>query len=211
MRSLALIVTLVSAGSVLPAEPDTHWSLRPRTRPTVPAVRNPKFAIQTPVDAFILARLEKEGLSPAPEADRGTLIRRVTFDLTGLPPTPEEVDAFVKDTSPDAYEKLVDRLLASPHYGEQWGQHWLDVVRYAETEGFEYDRHRPGAWRYRDYVIDVVQPRQAVRPVRARAARRRRDRPRERRTVGSPPASTASARCAATPATRKSPSAATKC
>src|SRR5204863_6909386 len=108
---------------------------------------------RTPVDAFILARLATEGLTPAPEADRRTLIRRITFDLTGLPPTPAEVDDFLKDTSPDAYEKLVERLLASPHYGEKWGRHWLDVVRYAETEGFEYDRLRPGAWRYRDYVI----------------------------------------------------------
>src|SRR5439155_18659629 len=83
-----------------------------------------------------------------------TLIRRVTFDLIGLPPTPAEVDAFVKDHSPDAYEKLVERLLASPHYGEKWGRHWLDLVRYSESEGFEYDRHRSGAWRYRDYVIE---------------------------------------------------------
>jgi hypothetical protein len=109
--------------------------------------------VRNAIDAFVLARLEKAGLHPAPEADRRTLIRRVTFDLTGLPPTPEEVAAFVADTSPDAYERLVDRLLASLHYGERWAQHWLDVVRYAETEGFEYDRHRPGAWRFRDYVI----------------------------------------------------------
>jgi hypothetical protein len=92
-------------------------------------------------------------LTPAPPADRRTLIRRVTYDLTGLPPTPAEVEAFVKDPSPRAYEKLVDRLLASPRYGEKWGQHWLDVVRYAETDGFEYDTHRNDAWRYRDYVI----------------------------------------------------------
>jgi hypothetical protein len=118
----------------------------------MPAVRTPA-AGRTPVDAFILARLDKEGLSPAPEADRATLIRRLTFDLTGLPPTPAEVGAFVADQSPDAYERLVERLLASPQYGERWGRHWLDVVRYSETEGFEYDRQRPGAWRYRDYVI----------------------------------------------------------
>src|SRR5262249_9298667 len=153
MRLLTVITTLIAAPAFA-AEPETHWSLRPVTRPAVPEVRNRKFAIRTPVDAFILARLEKEGLSPAPEADRHTLIRRVTFDLTGLPPTPAEIDAFVKDTSPDAYEKLVERLLASPHYGEKWGRHWLDAVRYAESEGFEYDRHRSGAWRYRDYVID---------------------------------------------------------
>ncbi len=155
MRSLTLVVNLILAGAVFAVAPETHWSLRPRTRFDVPEVRDPKFAIRNPVDAFILARLEKAGLSPAPEADRGTLIRRVTFDLIGLPPTPAEIEAFGKDTSPDAYEKLIERLLASPHYGEKWGRHWLDIVRYSETEGFEYDRHRSGAWRYRDYVIDA--------------------------------------------------------
>jgi hypothetical protein len=154
MRPLALFALIVAAPAFA-VEPDTHWSLRPRTRPAVPEIRNPKFTIRTPVDAFILARLEKDGLSPAPEADRGTFIRRVTFDLTGLPPTPTEVDAFLKDISADAYEKLVERLLASPRYGEKWGRHWLDLVRYSETEGFEYDRHRSGAWRYRDYIIDA--------------------------------------------------------
>jgi hypothetical protein len=153
MRPLALLA-LLTAVPAFAAEPETHWSLRPRTRPAVPELRNPKFAIRTPVDAFVLARLEKEGLSPSPEADRATLIRRVTFDLIGLPPTPDEVDAFLKDPAPDAYEKLVERLLASSRYGEKWGRHWLDLVRYSETEGFEYDRHRSGAWRYRDYVID---------------------------------------------------------
>ena len=155
MRPLVLIVSLVAVAAVFSAEPETHWSLRPVNRPTVPTVRNETFTIRNPVDAFILARLEKEGLSPAPEADRITLIRRVTFDLIGLPPTPAEVAAFLKDTSPTAYETLVERLLASPHYGEKWGRHWLDVVRYSESEGFEYDRHRSGAWRYRDYVIDA--------------------------------------------------------
>src|SRR5262249_23939067 len=154
MRPLVLIVTLLCAGPAFAGEPDTHWSLRPRSRPAVPEVRSPKFAIRTPVDDFILARLEKAGLSPAPEADRLTLIRRMTFAVPGLPPTPAEVDAFLKDPSPEAYERLVERLLASSHYGEQWGRHWLDVVRYSETEEFEYDRHRSGAWRYRDYVID---------------------------------------------------------
>jgi hypothetical protein len=154
MRLLALLFATIAFVPAVAAESDKHWSLRPYTRPAVPEVRNPKFAIRTPVDAFILTRLEKDGLSPAPEADKGTLIRRVTFDLTGLPPTPAEVDVFLKDDSPDAYENLVDRLLASPRYGEKWGRHWLDLVRYSETEGFEYDRHRAGAWRYRDYVID---------------------------------------------------------
>jgi hypothetical protein len=105
-----------------------------------------------PVDAFVLARLEAHGLRPAAPADRLTLLRRVTFGLTGLPPTPEEVDAFLADTRPDAYERVVDRLLASPHHGERWAQHWLDVVRYADSNGYEVDGERPQAWRYRDYV-----------------------------------------------------------
>jgi hypothetical protein len=105
------------------------------------------------VDAFILARLERAGLHPAPPADRTTLLRRVTFDLTGLPPAPAEIDAFLADSRPDAFAHVVDRLLASPHYGERWAQHWLDVVRYAESNGYEADGERPHAWRYRDYVI----------------------------------------------------------
>ena len=109
--------------------------------------------IRNPIDNFIRARLTREGIKPSPEADRLTLIRRVTLDLTGLPPTPAEVDAFLKDNSPDAYEKVVDRLLASPHFGERWAQHWLDVVRFAESNGFELDADRPHAWRYRDYVV----------------------------------------------------------
>ena len=124
-----------------------HWSLQPVSLPGVPD-KSPN-----PVDAFILARLEKAGLAMAPEADRATLIRRVTFDLTGLPPTPEEVEAFVNSTSPDAWAALIDRLLASPRYGERWGRHWLDVVRYTESNGFEYDRLRDNGWHYRDYVI----------------------------------------------------------
>jgi hypothetical protein len=134
---------------------EKHWSLQPRRRPAVPTFTTPDDAawVRNPVDAFVLARLQTAGVHPAPEADRRTLIRRVTFDITGLPPTPGEVAAFLADTAPDAYEELVDRLLASPQHGEHWGQHWLDVVRYAESEGYEYDRQRPGAWRYRDYVI----------------------------------------------------------
>ena len=108
-----------------------------------------------PIDAFILARLEAEKLAPAPPADRVTLIRRLQYDLTGLPPTPEEVDAFVADRAVGAYERLVDRLLASTQYGEKWGRHWLDLVRYGETNGYERDSAKPYAWRYRDYVIDA--------------------------------------------------------
>jgi hypothetical protein len=109
--------------------------------------------VRNRIDAFVLAALQKQGLRPAPEADRQTLIRRLSFDLLGLPPTPAEIQQFVSDPAPDAYERLLDRLLASPHYGERWGRHWLDVVRFAESEGFEYDRLLPGLWRYRDYVI----------------------------------------------------------
>ena len=124
-----------------------HWSLQPLKPPAVPG--NSPDA----VDAFILARLAREGLTLSPEADRVTLIRRLSFDLIGLPPSPEEVDAFVNDASPKAYGDLVERLLASPHYGERWGRHWLDVARYTESQGFEYDRLRDNAWHYRDYVI----------------------------------------------------------
>jgi hypothetical protein len=133
-----------------------HWAFQPRKDPTPPAFTAPidKAWVKTPVDAFVLAGLKKAGLRPAPAANRATLIRRVTFDLTGLPPTTQEIDAFVRDQSPKAWEKVVDRLLASPHYGEQWGRHWLDVVRFAESDGYEYDMHRPDAWRYRDYVVE---------------------------------------------------------
>jgi hypothetical protein len=108
------------------------------------------------IDRFILARLEKDGLAPSATADRVTLLRRVTFDLTGLPPTPEQVKAFVNDPRPDAYERVVDELLKSPRYGERWAQHWLDVVRYAETHGYEVNTERPNAWPYRDYVIEAL-------------------------------------------------------
>jgi hypothetical protein len=128
------------------------WSLRPIRRPNVPAVKATN-QVRNPVDAFVLSRLEAEGLSPAPETDRHTYARRVTLDLTGLLPTAEEVDAFVADKSPDAYEKLVDRLLASPAYGERWARHWLDVARFAESHGYEMNTLRPNAWPYRDYVI----------------------------------------------------------
>jgi hypothetical protein len=151
VRCFTLALLFVAVSPVAAAEP-AHWSLRPRSRPDVPRLSDDSWC-RTAVDALVLDRLQKAGLRPAPEADRRTLIRRLSFDLIGLPPTPEEIDAFVNDPAPDAYERLVERLLGSPHYGERWGQHWLDVVRYAETDGFEYDRNRPGAWRYRDYVI----------------------------------------------------------
>jgi hypothetical protein len=130
-----------------------YWAFQTVTRPTPPPLSDPW--IRTPIDAFILQALREKQLAPSPALDRTQLIRRVTYDLTGLPPTPPEVTAFLQDQSPDAYEKLVDRLLASPHYGERWASKWLDVARYADTNGFELDQDRPHAWRYRDYVIDA--------------------------------------------------------
>jgi hypothetical protein len=129
-----------------------HWAFKPPVRSVVPTVQAAGW-VRNPIDAFVLAKQEAAGLKPAPEADRLTLIRRVTLDLTGLPPTPEEVEAFQKDDRPDAYERVVERLLASPHFGERWATHWLDVVRFAESNGYELDGERPHAWRYRDYVV----------------------------------------------------------
>ena len=131
------------------------WSLQAVKRPEVPQVRRTEW-VRNPIDAFVLARLENENLAPSPEADRRALIRRVSFDLTGVPPTPEEVEAFERDNSAGAYESLVDRLLASPHYGERWARHWLDVVRFGESQGFERNHYRPHAWRYRDWVITAL-------------------------------------------------------
>ena len=132
------------------------WSFRPLSNPPVPAISVPPFTIRNPIDAFVVVKLRENGLSPAPPASRRDLIRRVTLDLTGLPPRPEEVEAFEQDSASERFQKWVDRCLESPHFGERWAQHWLDVVRYAESEGFEYDRHLPDAWRYRDYVIDAM-------------------------------------------------------
>jgi hypothetical protein len=200
-QEVALLRRWIASGAVWPQ----HWSLKPIARPAVPAVRRSGWA-RNPIDRFILARLEKEGLHPSPEADPVTLIRRLSLDLTGLPPTPEEVEAFIREcreealsvrpwalgpnaravtTSsktkglplrPDAqrptpgtlrenadppvsdktYGRLVDRLLASPHYGERWGRHWLDLARYADSDGYEVDKPRPNAWYYRDWVIRAV-------------------------------------------------------
>jgi hypothetical protein len=137
-----------------PSDKRNHWAFKAPVRPPVPAVQGKKWA-RNPIDDFILARLEMEKLHPSPEADRLTLIRRVTLDLTGLPPTPKEIDDFLSDRAPGAYERLVDRLLASPHYGEVWGRHWLDVARYADTNGYEKDRAR-SIWPYRDWVIRAM-------------------------------------------------------
>jgi len=128
------------------------WSLAPLERPPVPEVRDAAWA-RTPVDAFILSRLEKAGLTPSTEAPRQEILRRASLDLAGLLPEPEDLDLFLADDSPDAFEKVIDRLLASPRHGERWARHWLDLARYAESEGFKSDETRPNAWRYRDYVI----------------------------------------------------------
>jgi len=131
-----------------------HWAFIPPKRPATPAVANPKWA-RNPIDAFVLARLDRERLAPAPEADRATLLRRLSLDLIGLPPTIEELDAFLGDTGPDAYDRQVDRLLKSPHYGERWGRLWLDAARYADSDGYEKDKSRQ-VWFYRDWVINAL-------------------------------------------------------
>jgi cytochrome c551/c552 len=132
----------------------SFWAFQPVKDPAPPKVANQKW-IQSPVDRFILAKLEEKGLKPAPPAGKLTLLRRATFDLTGLPPTAQELQAFVDDQSPKAFEKVVDRLLASPRYGERWGRHWLDVARYADSTGNDEDHRYPYSWRYRDYVIEA--------------------------------------------------------
>jgi len=136
-------------------ESPPHWSFQPIVRPRLPAVKNTAWP-RNPIDHFVLAELERRGLAPSPEADRPTLLRRLSLDLLGLPPTPEEVQAFVEDRRPDAYERLVDRLLMSPHYGERWARHWLDLARYADSDGYEKDLPRPHAWRYREWVIEAL-------------------------------------------------------
>jgi hypothetical protein len=132
-----------------------HWAFRPIELPAVPAVDHRDWPRNT-IDRFILAKLESAGATGSPEADRNRLLRRATFDLHGLPPTPEELADFTSDERPDAYERQVDRLLTSPAYGERWAQHWLDLARYAETDGFEHDKVRSGAWKYRDWVIAAL-------------------------------------------------------
>jgi mono/diheme cytochrome c family protein len=158
-EQVAAVRAWIAAGAPYPDEPLTPkragpgwWSLQPIRRPVVPAVRTVGW-VRDPIDAFIGEKLEANHLNPAPEADRATYIRRVSFDLVGLPPTPEEIATFVRDSSPEAYERLVDRLLASPRYGERWGRHWLDVVRFGESHGYETNALRPSAWPYRDQVI----------------------------------------------------------
>jgi len=129
-----------------------HWAFKPTARPSIPAIKKQSWA-RNPIDNFVLSKLEALKLAPSREAGRVALIRRLSFDLTGLPPGPEEVRQFASDTRPDAYEKLVDRLLGSPRYGERWARHWLDVVHYGESHGYDKDKPRPNAWPYRDYII----------------------------------------------------------
>ena len=171
---IALIKRWIDQGAVWPDGVDKFkivdkydwWSLRPLVRPTVPAVTSTGGGTEvgankgiekiSPIDAFVIAKLREKGLHPSPEADRRTLARRAYFDLIGLPPTPEQIEAFVADTDPNAYEKLVDELLESPHYGERWARHWLDIVHYGDTHGYDKDKPRPNAWPYRDYVIRAL-------------------------------------------------------
>jgi mono/diheme cytochrome c family protein len=141
-----------SAAVIVPKK--AHWAFAPPVRQPEPAVKNPAW-VRNPIDRFILAWLDKEGIAPAPEADRVTLIRRISLDLLGLPPSPRDVDEFLHDDRPDAYERLVDRLLASPHYGERWARHWLDLARYADSNGYSIDAPR-SVWPYRDWVINAL-------------------------------------------------------
>ena len=151
---LLLLLLGFFAAPPAPAAGAAHWAFLAPARPALPAVKNEAW-VRNPIDRFVLAKLEAAGLAPSPEASRTQLIRRLSLDLTGLPPTPAEIDRFLADEAPDAYERLVDRLLASPHYGERWGRHWLDVARYADTNGYEKDQAR-SIWPYRDWVIRAL-------------------------------------------------------
>jgi len=162
-KEVGLLRAWIDAGAPAPAseeasgpkaDPRKHWAFRAPIRPEPPGVKAEDW-VRNPIDRFILARLEKEQIAPSAEADRVTVIRRVSLDLTGLPPSPREVDEFVADQGAEAYERLVERLLASPHYGERWGRHWLDLARYADSNGFNIDAPR-SIWRYRDWVIDAL-------------------------------------------------------
>jgi mono/diheme cytochrome c family protein len=155
---IAAIKSWIDAGADWPqpsAGGSNHWAFQPIVRPLPPAVQQEAW-VRSPIDRFVLAQLEARGIAPSPEADRTTLIKRLYYDLLGLPPSVAEVDAFVSDASPDAYERLVDRLLDSPRFGERFARHWLDKARYADSDGYEKDNPRPDAWRYRDWVIGAV-------------------------------------------------------
>jgi len=154
---VGITLTLLADPAITPKDRFTprqrnYWAFQPVQSPAVPKAGKPAW-VRNPVDAFILSKLEEKQLTPSPEADKATLLRRVSLDLIGLPPTPDELQAFLADKSTGAYEKVVDRLLASPRYGERWGRHWLDLARYADSDGFKADHTRPNIWHYRDYVI----------------------------------------------------------
>ena len=151
---IGLLRAWIDQGVDWPARNPTHWSFQKIQRPAVPAVHNREWP-RNPIDNFVLARLESEGIPPSPAAGKLTLLRRLSLDLTGLSPTPDEERAFLADQRPDAYEHQVDRLLDSPQYGEKWARYWLDLARYADIDGYEKDRVRPWAWRYRQWVIDA--------------------------------------------------------
>src|SRR5439155_22059929 len=158
LKAFLVLLSFLGEGAIRSQQPPTrgpsepaitprnksHWAFQQAVPRQPPQVRANSW-VATPVDSFVLARLEKAGLRPSPSVDRTTLIRRIAFDLIGLPPSPEEVESFVHDGRPDAYVRVVERLLASPHYGERWAQHWLDIVRYAESNGYEVDAERPHA------------------------------------------------------------------
>nr|MDQ2900465.1 DUF1549 and DUF1553 domain-containing protein [Acidobacteriota bacterium] len=159
-QQISLLKTWIDQGAKWPEAVDatvetTHWSFRPIQHPTPPVVHDGAWPANA-IDRFVLARLEKERIAPSPPADPATLLRRVSLDLTGLPPTLEQTEAFLNDKSPDAYERVVDRLLDSPHYGEKWARYWLDLAHYADSDGYEKDLVRPFAWRYRQWVIDAL-------------------------------------------------------
>jgi hypothetical protein len=163
MNCYGLCVTLAAAGitslfaadSAKPFTPQQRrwWAFQKVVKPAIPVFKQSTW-VKNDIDALVLDRLQQKNLKPAPPADRITLIRRATLDLTGMVPTPEDVQAFVSDPDPAAFAKVVDRLLASPRYGERWARHWLDLARYADSEGFKSDETRPNIWRYRDYAID---------------------------------------------------------
>ncbi|MCA9118079.1 MAG: DUF1549 domain-containing protein, partial [Planctomycetaceae bacterium] len=161
-EEIGLLRAWIDQGAQFPAGNDQDdeylslWSLQPLAEAAVPTPDDPDSWIQNPIDAFVLRQLREKQMTPSPPADRTTLIRRLSLDLLGLPPTPAEVDAFVGDTRPDALPRLVDRLLDSGHFGERWGRHWLDMARYADSDGYEKDRPRPNAWRWRNWVIDAI-------------------------------------------------------
>jgi Protein of unknown function (DUF1553)/Protein of unknown function (DUF1549)/Planctomycete cytochrome C len=160
-EQVAILRAWIDQGASWPDDVDggsaksNHWSFQPILHPAIPTSKHSAW-VKNPIDAFVLRRLEAKEIRPSEEASRATLMRRVYFDLIGLPPTPKQLNAFLNDSSPDAYQRMVEQALASPHYGERWGRHWLDLARYADSDGYEKDRARPHAWRYRNWVIDAL-------------------------------------------------------